>query len=83
MMFNSLQGIPVLLHNNYDLHCSSFILLVVVKALPQTPALDSDSALFLENRSCLGVVCIVKMKSCWKCILISDRFKMVVNVKEL
>jgi len=29
---------------------------VVVKALPQTPALDSDSVLFLENRSCLGLV---------------------------
>jgi len=30
--------------------------LVVVKASPQTPALDSDSILFLENRSCLGLV---------------------------
>ena len=29
---------------------------VVVKAFPQTPALDSDSILFLENRSCLGLV---------------------------
>lgn len=31
-------------------------MLVVVKAFPQTPALDSDSILFLENRSCLGLV---------------------------
>ncbi|KAJ7370477.1 H/ACA ribonucleoprotein complex non-core subunit naf1 [Desmophyllum pertusum] len=30
--------------------------LVVVKALPQTPALDSESVLFLESRSCLGLV---------------------------
>ena len=29
---------------------------VVVKAFPQTPALDTDSILFLENRSCLGLV---------------------------
>ncbi|XP_073251206.1 uncharacterized protein [Porites lutea] len=30
--------------------------MVVVKALPQTPALDSDSILFMGNRSCLGLV---------------------------
>lgn len=31
-------------------------MLVIIKAFPQTPALDSDSILFLENRSCLGLV---------------------------
>ena len=35
---------------------SFFVFSVVVKAFPQTPALDSDSILFLENRSCLGLV---------------------------
>ena len=32
---------------------------VVVKALPCTPALDEESILFLENRSCLGLVSIL------------------------
>ena len=36
---------------------------VVVKAFPQTPALDSDSILFLENRSCLGLVSAVLSNS--------------------
>ena len=39
----------------FQLHCFS-VCLVVVKAFPQTPALDSDSILFLENRTCLGLV---------------------------
>ncbi|XP_068735896.1 uncharacterized protein [Montipora capricornis] len=30
--------------------------LVVVRALPCTPALDEESIIFLENRSCLGLV---------------------------
>jgi len=36
---------------------------VIIKAFPQTPALDSDSILFLENRSCLGLVSAVLSES--------------------
>ena len=41
---------------------------VFVKAFPQTHTLDSDSVLFLENRSCLGLVSAIL--SNWKLIIL-------------
>ena len=52
------------------------LILVVVKAFPQTPALDSESILFLENRSCLG---LVKRYA----LLLSDHIHVCVSQKYL